>query len=93
VIAEAWPELLPEKYLEGIDRVTRHISVAAVKLPRCFKGLISKSIRLKPGKKRKVTSLKNWLRSAMRKTACVRCPMLGCQLGVGAYRAIVDKRN
>ena len=56
VIAEGLAELLPEKYLEGIDRDEHgHISVAAVNLHDVFKDLISKEYTAQTGKKRKIT--------------------------------------
>jgi 6-phosphofructokinase 1 len=91
VIAEGLAELLPEKYLEGIDRDEHgHISVAAVNLHDVFKGLISKEYTTQTGKKRKVTSLQLGYEARCAKPHAFDV-MLGCQLGVGAYRALVEK--
>ncbi len=91
VIAEGLAELLPEKYLEGIGRDEHgHISVAAVNLHDVFKGLISKEYTAQTGKKRKITSLQLGYESRCAKPHAFDV-MLGCQLGVGAYRALVEK--
>ena len=91
VIAEGLAELLPEKYLEGVDRDEHgHISVAAVNLHDVFKGLISKEYTAQTGNKRKVTSLQLGYEARCAKPHAFDV-MLGCQLGVGAYRALVEK--
>jgi 6-phosphofructokinase len=91
VIAEGLAELLPEKYLEGIDRDEHgHISVAAVNLHDKFKDLISKEYTAQTGKKRKVTSVQLGYEARCAKPHAFDV-MLGCQLGVGAYRALVEK--
>jgi 6-phosphofructokinase 1 len=91
VIAEGLAELLPEKYLEGIGRDEHgHISVAAVNLHDVFRGLISKEYTAQTGKKRKVTSLQLGYEARCAKPHAFDV-MLGCQLGVGAYRALVEK--
>jgi len=91
VIAEGLAELLPEKFLEGISRDEHgHINVAAVNLHDILRTLISKEYTAQTNKKRKITSLQLGYES--------RCAvphafdvMLGCQLGVGAYRALVEE--
>jgi 6-phosphofructokinase 1 len=91
VIAEGLAELLPERYLEGIDRDEHgHISVAAVNLHDVFQGLISKEYTAQTGKKRKITALQLGYESRCAKPHAFDV-MLGCQLGVGAYRALVEK--
>jgi 6-phosphofructokinase len=91
VIAEGLAELLPEKYLEGIGRDEHgHISVAAVNLHDIFQGLISKEYTAQTGKKRKITALQLGYEARCAKPHAFDV-MLGCQLGVGAYRALVEK--
>lgn len=91
VIAEGLAELLPEEYLQGIDRDEHgHISVAAVNLHDVFKGLIAKEYSAQTGKNRKVTSLQLGYEARCAKPHAFDV-MLGCQLGVGAYRALVEK--
>jgi 6-phosphofructokinase 1 len=91
VIAEGLAELLPEKYLEGIGRDEHgHISVAAVNLHDVFQDLISKEYTAQTGKKRKITALQLGYEARCAKPHAFDV-MLGCQLGVGAYRALVEK--
>jgi 6-phosphofructokinase 1 len=91
VIAEGLAELLPEKYLEGIGRDEHgHISIAAVNLHQIFKDLISKEYTAQTGKKRKITPLQLGYESRCAKPHAFDV-MLGCQLGVGAYRALVER--
>ena len=92
VIAEGLAELLPEKYLEGIGRDEHgHISISAVNLHDIFSDLISKEYTRQTGKKRKVTPLQLGYESRCAKPHAFDV-MLGCQLGVGAYRALVEER-
>jgi len=92
VIAEGLAELLPEKYLEGIGRDEHgHISIAAVNLHAIFKDLIGKEYTKQTGgKKRKITALQLGYESRCAQPHAFDV-MLGCQLGVGAYRALVEK--
>jgi 6-phosphofructokinase len=91
VIAEGLAELLPEKYLEGIGRDEHgHISVAAVNLHDVFQGLISKEYTAQTGKKRKITALQLGYEARCAQPHAFDV-MLGSQLGVGAYRALVEK--
>jgi 6-phosphofructokinase 1 len=91
VIAEGLAELLPEKYLEGIGRDEHgHISISAVNLHKIFQDLITKEYAAQTGKKRKITALQLGYESRCAKPHAFDV-MLGCQLGVGAYRALVEK--
>jgi 6-phosphofructokinase 1 len=91
VIAEGLAELLPEKYLEGIGRDEHgHISISAVNLHKIFHDLITKEYTAQTGKKRKITALQLGYESRCAKPHAFDV-MLGCQLGVGAYRALVEK--
>jgi len=91
VIAEGLAELLPESYLEGIGRDEHgHISVAAVNMHDIFQQLISKEYTAQTGKKRKITALQLGYEARCAKPHAFDV-MLGCQLGVGAYRALVEK--
>jgi 6-phosphofructokinase 1 len=91
VIAEGLAELLPEKYLEGIGRDEHgHISVAAVNLHDVFQDLISKEYTAQTGKKRKITALQLGYEARCAKPHAFDV-MLGSQLGVGSYRALVEK--
>jgi 6-phosphofructokinase len=91
VIAEGLAELLPEKYLQGIPRDEHgHISVAQVNLHDRFQELISNEYTAQTGKKRKITSLQLGYEARCAKPHAFDV-MLGCQLGVGAYRALVER--
>ena len=94
VIAEGLAEFLPVRYLEGIPRDDHgHIAIAQVNLGRLFARLIADEYRRRTGLARKVTGVQLGYES--------RCALphafdvlLGSQLGVGAYRALVEeKRN
>jgi ATP-dependent phosphofructokinase / diphosphate-dependent phosphofructokinase len=93
VIAEGLAEFLPMKYLEGVNRDEHgHINISAVSLHSIFGKLISKEYTRQTGRKRKMTALQLGYES--------RCAlphafdvMLGSQLGVGAYRALVEERH
>jgi 6-phosphofructokinase 1 len=92
VIAEGLAELLPEEYLEGIGRDDHgHISISAVNLHDIFSGLITKEYTRQTGRKRKVTPLQLGYESRCAQPHAFDV-MLGCQLGVGAYRALVEER-
>jgi 6-phosphofructokinase len=92
VMAEGLAEMLPDAYLEGIERDSHgHISIADVNLGKMFAKVLAEAYAAKTGRKRKVTGVQMGYE--------VRCAkpnafdvMLGSQLGVGAYRALVEKK-
>jgi ATP-dependent phosphofructokinase / diphosphate-dependent phosphofructokinase len=92
VMAEGLAELLPYQYLEGIPRDDHgHISIAQVNLGKMFSRLVEAEFTKQTGHKRKVNGVQLGYE--------VRCArphafdvMLGSQLGVGAYRAIIEQR-
>jgi 6-phosphofructokinase len=91
VVAEGLAEMLPEKYLAGIGRDEHgHISIAAVNLHDIFGDLIAKEYNRQTGRKRKVTPLQLGYESRCAQPHAFDV-MLGSQLGVGAYRALVEK--
>ncbi len=91
VMAEGLAEYLPGQYLKGIPRDEHgHISIPQVNLCRMFSKLIAEKYKAQTGRSRKVTGLQLGYEA--------RCAapnafdvMLGSQLGVGAYRALVEK--
>ena len=92
VMAEGLAEYLPQQYLEGIPRDEHgHISIAQVNLHRMFSKLVSQEYQKQTGKKRKVTGLQLGY-EARCATPHAFDVMLGSQLGVGAYRALVEKQ-
>ena len=91
VIAEGLAELLPERYLEGIARDDHgHINVAAVNMHDLVATLVSKEYTRQTGKKRRITALQCGYEARCAKPHAFDV-MLGCQLGVGAYRALVEE--
>jgi 6-phosphofructokinase 1 len=92
VIAEGLAELLPAQYLEGIARDDHgHISIADVSLGPMFATLVMKRYKERTGRKRKVTGVQLGYESRCAKPHAFDV-MLGSQLGVGAYRALVEER-
>ncbi|MFT5526300.1 MAG: 6-phosphofructokinase, partial [Pirellulaceae bacterium] len=92
VLAEGLAEFLPMSYLKGIPRDDHgHISISHISLGPMFAKLVANAYEAKMKKKKKVTGLQLGYES--------RCAaphafdvMLGSQLGVGAYRALIEKR-
>jgi 6-phosphofructokinase 1 len=92
VIAEGLAEFLPSSYLEGVGRDEHgHINISAVNLHDIFAELISKEYARQKGKKRKITPVQIGYEARCAKPHAFDV-MLGSQLGVGAYRALVEKR-
>jgi ATP-dependent phosphofructokinase / diphosphate-dependent phosphofructokinase len=91
VMAEGLAELLPSKYLEGIPRDDHgHISISHVNLGRMFARLVSSAYKSASGKDRKVTGLQLGYEARCAKPHAFDV-MLGAQLGVGAFRALVEE--
>jgi 6-phosphofructokinase len=91
IMAEGLAELLPNKYLEGITRDDHgHISISQVELGRMFAGLVSKAYKASAEKSKKVTGLQLGYEARCAAPSAFDV-MLGSQLGVGAYRALVEK--
>jgi hypothetical protein len=91
VLAEGLAELLPAKYLKGIPRDDHgHISISHVNLGRMFAKLVSDTYKQQTGKSRKVTGLQLGYESRCTRPQAFDV-MLGSQLGVGAYRALVEE--
>ena len=91
VIAEGLAEYLPMEFLKGIPRDEHgHIAIAQVKMSRTFAKLIAEEFHRQTGRSRRVTGVQLGYE--------IRCArplafdvMLGSQLGVGAYRALVER--
>jgi len=92
VIAEGLAEFLPAKYLEGIPRDEHgHISISQVELGRMLANLVSAAYKKETGRSRKVTGLQLGYESRCAQPNAFDV-MLGSQLGVGAYRALVQEK-
>jgi len=91
VMAEGMAEYLPMKYLEGVSRDEHgHIAIAQLNLSRMFSKLVSDEYHAQTGKKRRVTGLQLGYEARCAKPHAFDV-MLGSQLGVGAYRALVEE--
>jgi 6-phosphofructokinase 1 len=92
VLAEGMAEYLPSKYLEGVDRDDHgHINISTINLATMISALLTARYTERTGRTRKVNGLQLGYES--------RCApphaydvMLGSQLGVGAYRALVEEK-
>lgn len=92
VIAEGMAEYLPQKYLEGIPRDDHgHIAIASIDIGKMLADLIAKAYKAKTGKPRKVNGLQLGYESRCAQPHAFDV-MLGSQIGVGAYRALVEKK-
>ncbi len=92
VLAEGLAEYLPYSHIEGVPRDEHgHIAIAELNLSRLFADLIGKEYAKQTGKKRKMTGLQLGYESRCARPQAFDV-MLGSQLGVGAYRALVEKR-
>lgn len=91
VLAEGLAEYLPQENLAGVPRDAHgHISVAHVDLGKMFARLVAAEYKKRTGKSRKVTGLQLGYESRCA-TPQAFDVMLGSQLGVGAYRALVEE--
>ncbi len=92
VIAEGLAEYLPQEYLEGISRDEHgHISISQVNLCRRFAKLIGDEYKKQTGRSRRVTGLQLGYEARCARPHAFDV-MLGSQLGVGAYRALVEEK-
>ena len=92
VMAEGLAEFLPNSYLQGVPRDEHgHINISQIHLGRMFAKLVTEEHQRQTGRSRKITGLQLGY-----ETRCARPNafdvMLGSQLGVGAYRALVEER-
>jgi len=91
ILAEGLAEFLPAKYLEGVKRDEHnHIAISQVNLGQRFAQLVMDAYQARTGRKRKVTGLQLGYESRCAKPQAFDV-MLGSQLGVGAFRALVEK--
>jgi ATP-dependent phosphofructokinase / diphosphate-dependent phosphofructokinase len=92
VVAEGLAEYLPEEFLKGIPRDEHgHIAISKLDLCRIFSELVAKEYTKQTGRKRKITGLKLGYECRCARPQAFDV-ILGSQLGVGAYRALVEKR-
>lgn len=92
VIAEGLAEYLPSEYLENVPRDEHgHISISYINLSELFSRLIGAEFERQTGKKRRVKGLQLGYESRCARPQAFDV-MLGSQLGVGSYRALVEKQ-
>lgn len=92
VLAEGLAEYLPEEYLRGIAQDEfGHISIAQVHLARLMTKLVAGEYMKQTGKPRKVTAMQLGYESRCESPHAFDV-ILGSQLGVGAYRALVEQK-
>ena len=90
VLAEGLAELLPHEILKGVPRDEHgHISVAHVDLGKMFARLVAKEFQKQTGRKRSIKGVQLGYESRCARPHAFDV-MLGSQLGVGAYRALVE---
>jgi 6-phosphofructokinase 1 len=91
VLAEGLSELLPESFLKGLPRDEHgHLSLGRINLGTIISQMVTDRYHARTGRKKKVIGLQVGYES--------RCApphafdvMLGSQLGIGAYRALVEE--
>jgi 6-phosphofructokinase len=91
VLAEGLAELLPESYLQGVARDDHgHLSLARIDIGRLVARVAAERYAQRTGKSKRLTGVQLGYES--------RCApphafdvLLGCQLGLGAHYALVDK--
>ncbi len=92
VIAEGLVEYLPRKHIEGVPRDPHgHIAVSKFNLSRLISDLVAKEYTKQTGKTKKITGMQLGYECRCARPQAFDV-MLGSQLGVGAYRALVEKR-
>ena len=92
VLAEGLAERLPYRYIKGVPRDAHgHLAVSSINMHELFARLIEEEYHQRTARHRRVKPLQLGYE--------VRCArphafdvLLGSQLGVGAYRALVEKR-
>jgi 6-phosphofructokinase len=91
VMAEGLAEYLPMSYLQGVSRDEHgHIAISQLNLSRMFSKLIAEEYHKQTGGKRKITGLQLGYEARCARPHAFDV-MLGSQLGVGAYRALVEE--
>ncbi|HUS68406.1 MAG TPA: 6-phosphofructokinase [Kofleriaceae bacterium] len=91
VLAEGLAELLPDSFLASLPRDEHgHVSLGRIDLAKYMARLVAERYEKRTGRKKKLTGLQLGYES--------RCAvphafdvMLGSQLGIGAYRALVEE--
>jgi 6-phosphofructokinase 1 len=92
VLAEGLAELLPYEYIKGIPRDPHgHLAISLVGMYKLLAKLIGKEYHKQTGRKRSVKALQLGYEARCAQPHAFDV-LLGSQLGVGAYRALVQKK-
>lgn len=92
VVAEGLAEYLPQEHLQNVPRDAHgHLAIGDVDLGRLLARLVAEEYRKQTSKNRKVTGLQLGYESRCAKPHAFDV-LLGSQLGVGAYRALVERK-
>ncbi len=92
ILAEGLAEYLPDSFLEGIGRDEHgHIAISKVNLGGIFSRKVAEEYERQTRRKKRITGLQLGYESRCARPHAFDV-MLGSQLGVGAYRALVEKR-
>ncbi len=92
VLAEGLAEYLPLKALEGLPRDDHgHLSISVVNLGGMFEKLVGKAFTAATGRVRKLRGMQLGYEVRCNKPHAFDV-MLGSQLGVGAFRALVEEK-
>lgn len=93
VMAEGLAELLPYKYVQGVPRDEHgHISISQINLSVLFSNLIAEEYQRQTGRKKRIKGLQLGYEARCARPQAFDV-MLGSQLGVGAYRALVEEQR
>jgi len=91
VLAEGLGELLPYEYLKDLPRDDHgHLAMSELPLDRIFGKLVADEYKAQTEKKKKVTPVTLGYESRCARPQAFDV-MLGSQLGVGAYRALIEE--
>jgi 6-phosphofructokinase 1 len=91
VLAEGLAEHLPQQYIHGIERDEfGHIAISKVNLSGIFAQLVAREYKDQTGRSKKITPLQLGYEARCARPSAFDV-MLGSQLGVGAYRALVEE--
>ena len=92
VVAEGLAEYLPFSYVEGVTRDEHgHINISAVSLHKIMSHAVASKYTEKTGAKRAIKGLQLGYEARCAKPHAFDA-MLGSQLGVGAFRALVEEK-
>jgi 6-phosphofructokinase 1 len=93
ILAEGLAEFLPMSYLKDVPRDEHgHISISHINLCELFSRLVAEEYTRQTGKKRRVKGLQLGYEARCARPQAFDV-MLGSQLGVGAYRALVEEQR